>query len=307
MSDLKKMKKSEILLESGTNELEVMEFTIADRHFGINVAKVVEIMQYNRVTPMPNSNPFVEGVFKPRENIMTVINLAAYMGLAPSESEERDILIITTFNKVNTAFHVHTVEAIHRISWTAIEKPDSAIYGGEEGLATGIARLDNRLITIVDFEKILADISPQSGIQMSEIARMGQRSRNTKPVMIAEDSPLLERMILEALQKSGYVNVVCCSNGKEAWDHLEEFKATGRPIAEMCACLITDIEMPQMDGHRLTKLIKSDPVLQEIPVIMFSSLINEDMRLKGEGIGASAQISKPEIGQLVTLIDEHIL
>jgi len=306
MTDSKKAKK-EILLESGTNELEVMEFTIADRHFGINVAKVVEIMQYHRVTPMPNSNPFVEGVFKPRENIMTVINLAAYMGLAPSEAEERDILIITTFNKLNTAFHVHTVEAIHRISWAAIEKPDAAIYGGEEGLATGIARLDNRLITIVDFEKILTDISPQSGIQMSEITRMGQRSRITKPIMISEDSPLLERMILEALEKSGYVNVTCTSNGKEAWDLLESYKDSSRPIAEHCACLITDIEMPQMDGHRLTKQLKADQKLKDIPVIMFSSLINEDMRIKGEAVGASAQISKPEIGNLVTLIDKFIL
>lgn len=308
MTDLKKKEtKKEILLESGTNELEVMEFTIADRHFGINVAKVVEIMQYIPVTPMPNSNPFVEGVFKPRDNIMTVINLAAYMGLPPSENEERDILIITNFNKVSSAFHVHSVEAIHRISWLDIQKPDSAIYGGDEGLATGIARFDGRLITIVDFEKILVDINPQSGIQLSEITRMGHRNRNTKPVMIAEDSPLLERMILEALEKSGYVNVVCCSNGKEAWEHLVEFRNSGRPITEQVACVITDIEMPQMDGHRLTKLIKEDETLSVLPVIIFSSLINEEMRIKGESLGASAQISKPEIGNLVNLIDKFIL
>lgn len=300
-------KKKEILLESGTNELEVMEFTIADRHFGINVAKVVEIMQYNRVTPMPNSNPFVEGVFKPRDAIMTVINLAAYMGLPPSESEERDILIITNFNKISSAFHVHTVEAIHRISWQDIEKPDAAIYGGEEGLATGIARFDGRLITIIDFEKILVDISPQAGIQISEITRMGHRSRNTKPILIAEDSPLLERMLLEALEKSGYVNVICCSNGKEAWDKLKAFKETGKPIAEQVACIITDIEMPQMDGHRLTKLIKDDRELGIVPVIIFSSLINDEMKAKGETLGASAQLSKPEIGNLVTLIDKFIL
>lgn len=301
------VKKKEILLESGTNELEVMEFTIDSKHFGINVSKVVEILQFSEVTPMPNSNPFVEGVFKPRDTILTVINLSAYMGLPPSENEERDIFIITNFNKVNTAFHVHTVEAIYRISWHDIEKPDSAIYGGEEGLATGIARYDNRLITIIDFEKILTDISPASGIQISDISKMGHRARNTKPVLIAEDSPLLERMIIESLEKSGYVNVICMSNGKEAWDKLNEFKATGRPISEMVSIVITDIEMPQMDGHRLTKLIKEDDVLKELPVIIFSSLINEEMRLKGAQVGATAQISKPEINLLVTLIDENIL
>ncbi len=300
-------KKKEILLESGTNELEVMEFTIADRHFGINVAKVVEIMQYSKVTPMPNSNPYVEGVFKPRDIIMTVINLASYMGLPPSENEDRDILIITNFNKMSSAFHVHTVEAIHRISWTDIEKPDSAIYGGEEGLATGIARFDNRLITIVDFEKIIVDISPQTGIQISEITRLGPRAISSKPVLIAEDSPLLERMLIESLEKSGYSNVICCTNGKEAWEKLTEFKETGKSINEQVACVITDIEMPQMDGHRLTKLIRSDEQLKHLPIIIFSSLINDEMRLKGQMLGATEQITKPEIGNLVTLIDKHIL
>lgn len=301
------IKKTEILLESGTNELEVMEFTIADRHFGINVAKVVEIMQYNQVTPMPNSNPYVEGVFKPRDTILTVINLASYMGLPPSESDDRDILIITNFNKVSSAFHVHTVEAIHRISWKDIEKPDASIYGGEEGFATGIARFDNRLITIIDFEKIVVDISPTSGIQMGELDKLGERDTVNKPLLIAEDSPLLERMILEALGKSGFSNVTCCSNGKEAWETLRSFKEAGGPITQYVRCVITDIEMPQMDGHHLTKLIREDEELRVLPVIIFSSLIDKEMRLKGEQVGATAQITKPEIARLVHVIDEHIL
>lgn len=302
------LKKSEILLESGTNELEVMEFTIADKRFGINVAKVREIIHNKyEITSMPNSNPFVEGVIKPRDEIMTVINLASYMALPPSEDESRDIMIITTFNKISSCFHVHTVEGIHRISWENIEKPDATIYGGEEGLATGIARYDGRLITIIDFEKILADISPSTGIQLSEIEKLGPRSKSEKPVLIAEDSPLLERMIIEALEKSGYVNIICCPNGKEAWDTLVGFKRTGKPLADQVACVITDIEMPQMDGHRLTKLIKNDEVLTELPVIIFSSLINDEMRIKGERIGATAQLSKPEIGNLVAMIDKHIL
>ncbi len=299
--------KKEILLESGTNELEVMEFTIADRHFGINVAKVVEIMQYTSVTPMPNSNPFVEGVFKPREHIITVINLSAYMGLAPSDNQERNILIITNFNKINTAFHVHSVEGIHRISWSDIEKPDSAIYGGEEGLATGIARFDNRLITILDFEKILVDINPETGIQMADIDKMGKRPTCDKPILVAEDSPLLERMIVESLEKSGFSNITLCSNGSEAWDKLVELRDMPGRINKKMACVITDIEMPKMDGHRLLKLIRADETLKVLPVIVFSSLIDEDMRSKGLSLGATAQISKPEIASLVHLIDEHIL
>ncbi len=300
-------KKKEILLESGTNELEVMEFTIAGRHFGINVSKVVEIMQYNKITPMPNSNPFVEGVFKPRDTIMTVINLAAFMGLPPSESEERDILIITNFNKVSSAFHVHSVEAIHRISWSDIEKPDPAIYGGEEGLATGIARFDNRLITIVDFEKILVEINPQVGIQLSEISNLGHRDKNAKPILIAEDSQLLKRMLHEALDKAGYTNIIECSNGMEAWEKLKAYKESGLPIQNYVSCVITDIEMPQMDGHHLTKLIKDDRELRVLPVIIFSSLINNEMRNKGNSLGVDAQLSKPEIGNLIHTVDQLIL
>ncbi len=305
MVDVKK--KNEILLESGTNELEVMEFTIGDRHFGINVAKVVEIMQYAPVTPMPNSNPFVEGIFKPRDKIMTVVNLPAYMGLSPVSNEERSIFIITNFNKTCTAFHVHAVEGIHRISWESIEKPDPTIYGGEEGLATGIARFDNRLITILDFEKILADISPDTGIQIQEIYSLGERGTSTKPVLLAEDSPLLEKMIMESLEKSGYSNLTACANGKEAWDKLCEYKEIGDDITNHVRCVVTDIEMPKMDGHRLLKCIREDEKLKDLPVIIFSSLINEEMRLKGEALGATAQITKPEIANLVTLIDKYIL
>lgn len=300
-------KKKEILLESGTNELEVMEFSIDGRAFGINVAKVVEILQYCKVTAMPNSNPFIEGVFKPRDAIMTVVNLAAYMGLPPMEDETRNIFIITNFNKVNTAFHVHTVEGIHRISWEDIEKPDSTIYGGEDGLATGIARYDGRLITILDFEKILADISPDTSIKISDINNLGSRTTSLKPILIAEDSPLLEKMICESLEKSGYTNLIVCTNGKEAWDKLQDFKEAGGPLHEHVSCVVTDLEMPKMDGHRLLKLIRDDEYLTGLPVIIFSSLINDEMKNKGDSLGATAQISKPEIANLVSLIDKHIL
>jgi len=298
-----------ILLESGTNKLEVMEFTVSDGHFGINVAKVDEIIKYGTypITSMPNSNPFVEGVFKPRHEVMTVINLAAYMGLPPSDDEDRDILIVTKFNNIKSAFHVHDVKAINQISWTDIEKPDNAIYGGEEGLATGIAQVDTRLITIVDFEKILVDINPSAGIKIADLEKLGERSQCDKPILIAEDSPLLERMIIESLQKANYTNVICCSNGKEAWDRLSMFKGTGRPIREHVCIVLTDLEMPQMDGHRLLKLIRADETLSDLPVIIFSSLISDEMRRKGEQLGATEQITKPEIARLVALIDKHIM
>lgn len=300
---------SEKVIESDSQTLQLMEFIVADGHFGINVAKVDEIMKYSQypITAMPNANPFVEGIFRPRTDTMTVINLAAYMGLPPSEDEERDILIITKLNNVKTAFHVHGVKAIDQVKLTDIEKPDKTIYGEEESMATGVAYFDDRLITIIDFEKILADISPQTGVVTSDIDRLGTRDKSTKPILIAEDSPLLERLILESLEKAGYVNIICTANGQEAWDMLEGYKSTGMPIEQHVCALITDIEMPKMDGHRLLKLVREDSELRKLPVIIFSSLITEDMRIIGNRLGATAQISKPEITDLVTLIDKHIL
>jgi len=296
-----------ILLESGTNELEIVEFTIGDNNFGINVAKVREIMPYEPVTKVPNSHPCIRGIFKPRDTIITVIDLPRYLNLPASAEEKKDMLIIANFNKLYIAFQVQGVVGIHRISWTQIEKPDQTIFGGREGLATGIVKMNNKLIMILDFEKIIADISPQTGIQLSEIDRLGPRGRSNKPIIIAEDSELLSKMLHEALTKAGYTNVTMASNGQEAWTLLEDIKKSGAKLEEKAACLITDIEMPQMDGHHLTKLVKEDDFLKRIPIVIFSSLINEEMKKKGESLGADAQITKPEIGNLVGLIDKLIL
>jgi len=302
--------KTDILLESGTNELEIMEFTIAGNIFGINVAKVTEIMKYSKVNPMPNSHPNIEGVFKPRDKIITVIDLPGYMCLPTSDNDERDMFIITNFNKMSAAFHVHTVEGIHRITWTDIEKPDNTIYGGQEGLATGIAKINEKLITIVDFEKIIFDISPLTGIQMEEITALGPRERSSRPIVIAEDSALLKKMILEALGEAGYTNITSFTNGQDAWDHIKELTDkcdSLDALSEQIALVITDIEMPKMDGHRLLKLCREHKILKGMPILVFSSLIDEAMRVKGDQLGATAQLSKPEIGNLVSTIDNFIL
>ena len=212
--------KKDILLESGTNELEIMEFKIGDRCFAINIAKIVEIMKYVEIMPITNSNPYVEGIFKPRNEIITVIDLASYLGLSKKNDVERDILIITYFNKITNAFHVDSVEAIHRISWENIEKPNETINSSDEGLATGIAKVDGRLITIIDFEKILVDINPNSGIQLNELKQLGSREENTNLILLAEDSPLLSKMILSGLEQSGYTNIIHYTNGAELWNAL---------------------------------------------------------------------------------------
>lgn len=292
-----------ILLESGTNELEVLEFTLGDNHYGINVAKIREILQYMPVTPVPNTHPSVEGIFMPRDTMITVINLKNCLNLP--QTDEKGLFIITNFNKLNVAFHVDQVIGIHRVSWENIIKPDETLTGEHGSTAAGVIKMDDRLIVILDFEAIVASISPQTGLRVNDIDEMEARDRSDATILIAEDSALLSKLITECLKKSGYTNLIVEENGQEAWDVIEAMQAKG-DITKHLDCIITDIEMPLMDGHRLTKLVKSDAELRDIPVIIFSSLVNEEMRKKGEQLGADAQLTKPEIGKLVEAIDKLI-
>lgn len=290
-----------ILLESGTNELEVLEFTLGDNHYGINVAKIREILQYMPVTPVPNTHPSVEGIFMPRDTMITVINLKNCLNLP--QTDEKGLFIITNFNKLNVAFHVDQVIGIHRVSWENIIKPDETLTGEQGSTATGVIKMDDRLIVILDFEAIVASISPETGLRVNDIDEMETRDRSDATILIAEDSALLSKLITECLKKSGYTNLIVEENGQEAWDVIKDMQAKG-DITKHLDCIITDIEMPLMDGHRLTKLVKSDAELRDIPVIIFSSLVNEEMRKKGEQLGADAQLTKPEIGKLVEAIDK---
>lgn len=293
-----------ILLENGTNELEVLEFTLNDNHYGINVAKIREILSYQPVTPVPNAHESVEGIFMPRDTMITVISLKKSLGLP--ETNEQGLFIITNFNKLNIAFHVDTVVGIHRVSWAEIIKPDSTINATESGVSTGVIKMDDKLVVILDFEKIVTDISPETGLKVSDIDELGERrNRSDSPILIAEDSHLLSKLITDSLKKAGYTNLIVTMDGQEAWDKLQEYQKEG-DVFDKVHCIITDIEMPRMDGHRLTKLVKSDEDLQKIPLIIFSSLVNEEMRRKGEALGADAQLTKPEIGKLVSAIDDLI-
>ena len=295
---------TKILLENGTNELEVLEFMLDGNSYGINVAKIREIIPYQDVTPVPNSHPSIEGIFMPRDTMITAIDLKNC--LQRGESQPGGLFIITNFNKLDIAFHVDSVEGIHRVSWRDIIKPNATISTADDGISTGIIKQNGKLIIILDFEKIVTDINPEVGLKVGEIEMLGERKRNEVPILIAEDSALLNKLICDSLKKAGYVNLIHTENGQEAWDIICDCKKKGQ-LKEHVQCVITDIEMPLMDGHRLTRLIKEDDETKNIPVIIFSSLVNEEMRRKGEALGADVQLSKPEIGNLVKEIDKLAL
>ena len=291
---------TKILLENGTNELEVLEFMLDGNLYGINVAKIREIINYQEVTPVPNAHPSIEGIFMPRDKMITAIDLKNC--LQRGQSKPGGLFIITNFNKLDIAFHVDSVIGIHRVSWKDIIKPGATVSTPEDGISTGIIKYNNKLIIILDFEKIVTDINPETGLKVTEIDALGERTRNDVPILIAEDSVLLNKLIVDSLRKAGYHKLIRTENGQQAWDVIKQCSEEGS-LDEHVKCIITDIEMPLMDGHRLTKLVKEHEDTKDIPVIIFSSLVNEEMRKKGEALGADAQLSKPEIGRLVKVID----
>lgn len=293
-----------ILLESGTNELEVLEFMVGNQSFGINIAKVNEIMNYQPMIPVPDSPDEFEGVFTPRDKVISVIDLHKVLNKESADSSH-DLLIICNFNQMDVGFHVSSVKGIQRISWEDIEKPPRISGDGMNNIATGIAKLSDRIILILDFEKIVSDINRSAVIDASGATEV-DASKANKHIVIAEDSPFLNTLIQSTLGDAGYRNIVSFENGKDAWEYISGHKNLGGDILDHISCLISDIEMPQMDGHNLTKRIKDDEVLHRIPVYLFSSLINEQMRVKGDSVGADAQFSKPQIGALINHINEHI-
>ena len=295
---------SRILLENGTNELEVLEFTVGGNSYGINVAKIREIIPFQEVTPVPNAHPSIEGIFMPRDTMITAIDLKNCLQMGTSTNG--GLFIVTNFNKLDIAFHVDSVVGIHRVSWTDIIRPDATVTNKADGVSTGIIKVNGKLVIILDFEKIITDINPETGLKITEIEELGYRDRYDVPILIAEDSALLNKLIVESLRQAGYENLIHTENGQEAYDVVCKCKEEGT-LKQNVQCIITDIEMPLMDGHRLTKLIKDDEATKDIPVIIFSSLVNEEMARKGQALGADAQLSKPEIGNLVRILDSLVL
>ena len=294
-----------ILLESGTNELEILEFMVAGNHYGINVAKIREILPYTTVVPVPNAHPSIEGIFMPREEVITSIDLAKALHLKPSEHPESDLFVVTYFNNTNAAFHVHSIVGINRVSWADILTPDVALGAAGNGVSTGVIKYEGRLIILLDFEKIIADISPELSIRIQDVDTLGKRERCDQPILIAEDSAMLSQLLQDCLKEAGYTNLVVTRDGQEAWNTISAMAENGT-LEQGIRLVITDIEMPKMDGHHLTKLIKTNAKTSFLPVIIFSSMISEELKRKGEALGANAQITKPEIGHLVTEIDRFM-
>lgn len=299
------MSQSKILLESGTNELEIVEFYVDEPgyrgHYGLNVAKVVEIIRNQPVTSMPQMrHPSVRGAFAHRNGrIVPLIDLAMYIGTEPTEYKDCKI-IITEFNTVVTSFLVSGVNRIYRLSWTDVEPPDKFLQRAARSSITGVVKIDGRVIFLLDLEAIVADLHPDLAIRMNTM----DMEENTDPnavfrILHVDDSGSIRKLVLRMLEKTGFFDVPQCNDGLEGWNFLcaarDQAQAEGVHITKLLQGIITDIEMPNMDGLTLCRKIKEDPVLKELPVAVFSSMINESLSIKARSVGADAEFTKPDL------------
>jgi two-component system, chemotaxis family, chemotaxis protein CheV len=308
-----------ILLAAGTNEMEIVEFYLDellpdDRiyrgSYGINVAKVVEIIQQPKVTPIPMAPPGVLGTFISRGKVILLVDLAVRLGKKKPESESNPLAIVTEFNTTATAFVVSGVNRIHRLAWGRIE-PAGVFLDSINCSITGVVKLEDHSVLILDMEKVLAELNPECAMtEDAEDDTVVAGARYT--ALVADDSFSIRNILAGKLAKAGF-EVLTANDGSDAWEHLQELKARsraeGRAIQEYLQIVISDIEMPQMDGYSLCQSVKKDPVLQALPVILFSSLINEKQLHKGLSVGADAQINKPESSNMAQrareLIEEY--
>ncbi|QIE36333.1 chemotaxis protein CheV [Bacillus tropicus] len=296
-----------ILLESGTNELEIVTYTVGENLFSINVMKVREIINPFPVTTVPESHHAVEGVVQVRGEILPVINLATALNLKSTKPLDQTKFIISELNQMKVIFRVDEVHRIQRISWEQIDEPASLSMGLEE-TTSGIVKLDGQIILLLDYEKIVCEISG-TGYDNKSLAGLEQKTdRAEKVIYIAEDSAMLRQILEETLSSAGYTKMNFFSNGAEALAQIEKLaKEQGEKMFEHIHLLITDIEMPKMDGHHLTKVVKDSEVMNRLPVIIFSSLITNELFHKGEAVGANAQVSRPDIQELIGLVDKLVL
>lgn len=296
---------SNILLESGTGEVEILEFIIGGRRFAINIIKVKEVIDVEEgsVTKLPEVDPAVAGLILCRNEIITLVDLK-YIIEKRKQAESYSKVIICEFNKLKVAFNIDSVVGVHRIKWEQILKPDDVSINS---LVIGNILIDKKIILMLDFEKIVTDISPQTGISEERIEGVEFRDRSSMKIALADDSALIRNLLKNTLTKAGFTNLKTFDDGKQLYDYLEGLVATkADKFIEDVKLIITDVEMPQMDGHTLTRKIKEHPILRKLPVIIFSSLITDELKHKGESVGADGQLSKPEVGELIELVDKLI-
>lgn len=308
----------DILLETGTNELEVLEFYVDQQagegqppirsRFGVNVAKVMEVVEAPKglASEGMDRHPALLGTMALRDMALPVVDLGRWLDLerAPAPNEN---IIVTRFNNVITGFLVTGVIQIHRVNWQDIQPPSKVMANMPGNCITGSIVLDDNFVLLLDLERALAELDESGTVEDDgEATAQGGEGRS---VLLADDSTSVRALLSQRFDKAGF-EVRAVVDGQEAWDYLETCRAAardqGKKITDLLDVVVTDVEMPRMDGYTLTKRIKDDPELSGLPVVLFSSLIAGDVAHKGEAVRADLQVTKPDFNALTGKVLELI-
>ncbi|PQO29356.1 chemotaxis protein CheV [Bremerella cremea] len=291
-----------ILLEAGTNEAEILVFEVAGQTFGVNVAKVKEVLGISNVTRLPEGHASIEGVVRIRQDVVTLIDLAHFLygDVEEAQAKDNDCLLLLEFNQRPLAFRVHRVHRIYRVSWKATRPLPNTL--GMNAPITSVVLIDGKLVQILDFESIGAEVAGITEQQAADAAQIVKIEAPDVPIVFAEDSRMISEMIRDHLQDAGFSNIHGFVDGLAAWEYLEKVAEaqTTEDIRDRVGIVITDIEMPRMDGFSLAKHVRMHPVLGQLPILIFSSLVSKDNQKKGAQVGVDAQVSKPRYAELVS-------
>lgn len=310
------MKQTNILLESDTNELEVVEFrmdevdtrgNLVPCYYGVNVAKVREIIRKPQLSRVVNARPGVEGMMQLRDKVITILNLGLVLG-KNTGSMVADRVIVLEFNNLMVGVLVHSVSRIYRISWKSVEPPSRSVHSDQ---VTGLVKMEDRIILLLDFEKIVGELCSESALKPLESSEMltdsSEARRAEKTILIADDSLFIRNTLSGVLRTAGY-KVLEAVNGADAWQMLtiimDECGRSPDRFRERVSMLITDVEMPQMDGLHLTSLVRKDDCYRGMPIAIFSSLASDDNKRKWIGLGADSILTKPDLPNLVKVVDD---
>lgn len=310
--------KQEILLETGTNEMEIIEFYLGTQPFGINVHKLKEIITFDQdaLTVVPGCGDGMLGTLLLRGSTIPLIDLKAHIVQKEKDlrGDVRQVVLVCEFNDRVNGFKVDGVNQIHRVSWKDVQ-PMASFIDQYRPRFTGSVNIEGREILIVDLEHIVAEFDSESNLDYEadlHSAAMQEKLPHTRErmkLMLAEDSALIRAGIEKVLKGSNYTDLAVFVDGQQCYDQILKIKQRvidGESLGSMLHLLISDIEMPKMDGLTLCKKIKEDPVLRDVKVVMFSSLINAQMAAKCDQVGADGYATKPQIPYLVEMMDKFL-
>jgi two-component system, chemotaxis family, chemotaxis protein CheV len=305
------MSKQEILLETGTNEFEMLEFYIdetgsingeVERNFlGMNVAKVMEVIESPNLENKDYAvNPCFLGTIPLRDQVLPVIDLSIWLGIKRKRHDHENI-IVTQFSNTIQGFLVSGVVEIHRLTWKDLIPPGKFIRHMNTKSIIGMVDTGEYFIQLIDFEHIVSDLNPKSTEELWKTTVIASKQYKA---LVADDSPTIRKMLEKNLTYSNFqVNIM--NDGEETYQFLLKLKDQAinenKSVKDIIDVVICDIEMPLMDGFTLTKRIKEDSELKELPVILYSSIITDELKHKGESVKADFQISKPDLNKMAEM------